>query len=63
MVPESRHLGYYVHVNDKAAVTKEAFSSGDHPETETHMLARCVRHDAATCIQWSDRIFETAETM
>lgn len=59
MVPESRHLVYYVRVNDKATVTEEAFSSGDDPE----MLARCVRHDAATCIQSSDRIFKKTETM
>lgn len=63
MVPESRHLGYYVRVNDKATVTEEAFSSGDDPETETRMSARCFRHDAAACIQSSDRIFKKTETM
>lgn len=62
-MPESRHLGYYVHVKDKATVTKEAFSSGDDPETETHMLARCFRRAAATCTQSSDRIFKKTETM
>lgn len=40
MVPESRHLGYYARVNDKATVTIVVFFSGGDPAGRTHTNTR-----------------------
>lgn len=40
MVPESRHLGYYARVNDKAIVTIVVFFSGGDPAGCTHTNTR-----------------------